>query len=130
MIIVYCSFRCIESDSIHFTKHVCVLHLLVHVNYKALPIMSKVVKGLPKIQINHEGVCKGCAQGKNTKNTFPSNTSKAKWILDIVHSNVCSPMSATSLSGRVYYVYFIDEYSHNNWIYFLKSKEKVFGKFK
>ena len=39
-------------------------------------------------------------------------------------------MSATSLSGHVYYVYFIDEYSHKTWIYFLKSKDEVFGKFK
>ena len=51
---------------------------LAHVNYKALPIVSKVVTGLPEIQDNHEGVCKGCAQWKNTKNPFPSSNSKAK----------------------------------------------------
>ena len=49
---------------------------LDHVNYKAFPIVSKAVAGLPKIQINSEGVCKGCAQGKNTKNPFPSSKSK------------------------------------------------------
>jgi hypothetical protein len=35
-----------------------------HIHYKALPIMSKMVTGLPKIQVDHEGMCKGCAQGK------------------------------------------------------------------
>ena len=30
------------------------------VHYKSLPIVSKVVIGLPEIQIEHEGVCKGC----------------------------------------------------------------------
>ena len=40
---------------------------LAHVHYKALPIVSKVLTGLPEIQINHEGVCKGCAQGKKYK---------------------------------------------------------------
>ena len=35
---------------------------LAHVNYKALPIVNKLVTGLPKIQINHKGACKGCAQ--------------------------------------------------------------------
>ena len=34
---------------------------LAHVNYKSFPIVSKVVTGLLEIQINHEGVCKGCA---------------------------------------------------------------------
>ena len=48
---------------------------LSHVNYKALPIVSKLATGLPKFQIDH-GVCKGCSQGKNTKNPFPNNNSK------------------------------------------------------
>jgi hypothetical protein len=64
------------------------------------------------------------------KNPFPSSDSKAKGVLDIVHSDVCRPMSAPSLSGYIYYVSFIDDYSHKTWIYFLKSKGEVFGKFK
>ena len=92
--------------------------------------MSKVATGLPEIQINHEGVCKGCAQGKNTKNPFPRGNSKAKGILDIVHSDVYGSMSTTSLSGYVYYVSFIDDSSRKTWIYFLKGKDEVFEKFK
>ena len=65
---------------------------LAHVHYRALPFASKVVEGLPKIQAKHEGVCKGCAKGKNTKKTFPISGSKAKGILGIIHSNVCGPM--------------------------------------
>ena len=84
--------------------------ILAHVNYKALPIVSKVVTGLPEIHINHGGVCKGCAQGFNIKYPFPSSNSKSKGILDIVHSDVCKPMLTTSLSGYVYYVSFIDDY--------------------
>ena len=75
-------------------------------------------------------MCKGCAQGKNVKNPFPSIDNKAKGILDIVHSDVCGPMTATSLSGYVYYVSFIDDYSRKTWIYFLKGKNEVFSKFK
>ena len=65
---------------------------LAHVNYKPLPIVRKVVTCLPKIQINNEGVCKGCAQGKNTKNPFPRSNSKAKGILETDHSYLCIPM--------------------------------------
>ena len=50
--------------------------------------------------------------------------------MEIVHSDVCRPMSATSLSGYVYYVSFIDDYSHKTWIYFLKGKDEVFERFK
>ena len=64
------------------------------------------------IQKDHEGVCKGCAQGKNTKKPYPNNDSKAKGILDIIHSDICGPMQTTSLSGYVYYTSSIDDYSH------------------
>ena len=39
-------------------------------------------------------------------------------------------MPSASLSGYVYYVSFIDDYSRKTWVYFLKSKDEVFGKFK
>ena len=50
--------------------------------------------------------------------------------MDIVHSDVCGPITTTSLSGYVYYVSLIDYYSHKTWIYFLKGKNEVFSKFK
>ena len=46
---------------------------LAHVHYRALPFVSKAVEGLPETQTKHDSVCKGCAKGKNTKNTFPSS---------------------------------------------------------
>jgi hypothetical protein len=72
---------------------------------------------------------KGCAQGKNIKNPFPESDSKAG-VLELIHSNVCGPIPSTSLSGYVYYVSFIDDYSRKTWAYFLKSKDEVFEKFK
>ena len=90
----------------------------------------KAVSGFPDIQENPEDICKGCAQGKNTKKTFPSSESKEKIILDIVHSNVCGPMSFILLSEYVYYVSFIDDFSCKTWIYFLKGRNEFFSKFK
>jgi hypothetical protein len=43
---------------------------------------------------------------------------------------MCGPMPSSSISGYVYYVSFIDDYSRKTWIYFLKSKDEVFRKFK
>ena len=48
----------------------------------------------------------------------------------MVHPDVCVPVSATSLSGYVYYVSFIDDYSRRTWIYFLKGKDEVLEIFK
>ena len=103
---------------------------LAHVHYRALPIVIKAIEGLPEIQAKHDGVCKGFAKGKNTKKTFPSSESKSKGILEIIHSNVCGPMSSSSLRGYAYYVYFIDDFSRKTWVYFMKNKDEVFIKFK
>ena len=48
----------------------------------------------------------------------------------MVLSDVCGTMSSSSLSGYLYYVSFIDNFSHNTSIYFLKEKSEVFSKFK
>jgi hypothetical protein len=74
-------------------------------------------------------VCKGCALGKNIKKAFPSSENRSKGILDLIHSDVCGPMPANSLGGSLYYVTFIDDFSRKTWLYLLKTKDEVFGKF-
>jgi hypothetical protein len=121
-----------ETTLIHNTINPCELwhRRLAHLHYKELLIMSKMVTGLPEIQVDHEGISKGCAEGKSVKSPFPSSESKAKSVLDITHSNLCGPMSTSSSNGYVYYVSFIDDFSRKAWIYFLKTKGEVFIKFK
>jgi hypothetical protein len=121
-----------DATLTHSTKSPCEIwhRRLAHINYRALPYVSKIVTSLPEFKVDHEGACKGCAQGKNINNHFPKSDSKAEGILDLVHSNVCGPMPSTSLSRCVYCVSFIDDYSCKSWVYFLKSKDEVLGKFK
>jgi hypothetical protein len=103
---------------------------LAHINYKALPYICKAVTCLPELKVDHEGVCNGCAQGKNIKNPFSKRDNKAEGVLELIHSDASGPMPSSSMSGYVYYVSFIDDYSRKTWLYFLKSKDEVFNKFK
>jgi hypothetical protein len=100
-----------------------------HINYQALPFLRRMVEGIPESKSTHEGICKGCALGKNIKKSFPSSNNKSKEILDLIHSDVCGPMPVRSLGGSFYYVIFIDDYSRRTWLYLLKTKDKVFNKF-
>ena len=88
-----------EAALIHDTTSPCELwhRRISHINYKALPHVSKVVTGLPDLKIDHEGVCKGCVKGKNIKNPFPKSDTKSEGILEFIHSDVYDPMSSTSL---------------------------------
>ena len=102
---------------------------LAHLHYKALPLLSKMVTGLPELVNHNEGVCKGCALGKNSRKKFPKSNSKAEGILDIIHSDVCGKMSTPASGNLLYYATFIDDHSRKTWIYLLNSKDEVFDKF-
>jgi hypothetical protein len=53
----------VDQALVHITINPCELwhRRSAHIHYKALPVVNKMVKGLPKIQVFHDGVCKGCA---------------------------------------------------------------------
>jgi hypothetical protein len=78
----------------------------------------------------YRDVCRGCALGNFTKASFPSSDARSVGILDLVHMDVCWPMPRKCLSGCEYYLTFIDDYSRKTWIYFLKTKSKVFKRFR
>jgi hypothetical protein len=116
---------------LHDTISLCELwhRRLAHIHYRALPALGKMVTGLPEIQVQHNGVCRGCALGKNVKGSFLSNDSISKGILDLIHSDVCGPMTVSSLNRYLYYVLFINDHSRKTWIYFLKTKDGVLARF-
>ena len=83
-----------DASLTHSTESPCELfhRRLAHINYKSLPYVSKVVTVLPKFKVDHEGVWKGCAQGKNINNHFPKSDNKTEGILELIHSDVCGLM--------------------------------------
>jgi hypothetical protein len=74
--------------------------------------------------------CENCIYGKQNQVRFPSGATRAKGILESIHSAVFGPVPIPSLGKSVYYVSFIDDFSRNTWIYFLRKKSEVFDKFK
>ena len=51
---------------------------LAHVHYRALPIASKGVEGIPEIQAKDDGVYKGCEKGKKERRHFQAAKAKQK----------------------------------------------------
>ena len=74
--------------------------------------------------------CKSCVEGKLHKTPFPSDGRKRAAVpLGLVHSDVCGPMSAESLSRARYFLIFVDDKTNYVWVYFLKYKSEVLSKF-
>jgi hypothetical protein len=101
---------------------------LSHIHYRSLLALGNMVTGLPEIHVQHDGVFKGCALGKNVKGSFLSSDSRSKG-LDLIHSDVCGPMIVSSLNRYLYYVLFIDDHSQKMWIYLLTTKDGVLAIF-
>ena len=79
--------------------------------------------GLPK---NFQGqeVCEGYMSGKQHMEKFVKSKSwRAKTPLHLVHSDLMGPLEHPSISGFMYVLTFIDDYSKRIWVYFLKAKK-------
>ena len=84
---------------------------LRHLHFRALPGLQQMVKGMPSFDSIHDSIYQGCALGKNVKNKFPISYNISKGILDLVHLDLCGPMSTHSLNGYLYHALFIDDFS-------------------
>ena len=76
-------------------------------------------------------VCQYCLRGKQTRLSFPQEaTHRASKPFELVHSDLCGPMSTESLSGASYMMVIIDNFSRYIWASFLKTKDLAFTSFK
>ena len=74
-------------------------------------------------------VCESCLEGKITKRPFKAKGNRATVQLELVHTDVCGPMTIQAKGGYEYFITFTDDYSRYGYIYLMRHKSKAFGKF-
>ena len=103
---------------------------LGHMSEKGMKIMHSNGK-LPGLQSVEIDMCEDCILGKQKRVSFQtSGRTPKKERLELVHSDVWGPTTVPSISGKQYFVTFIDDHSRKVWVYFLKYKSEVFEAFK
>jgi transposase InsO family protein len=104
---------------------------LGHIREKGLQLIhgKGMVEGMSNFSLDFD-FCEHCLYGKQNRVRFPSGATRVEGILQLVHSDVFGLVSVPSFGKSVYYVSFIDDFSRNTWIYFLKKKFEVFDRFK
>ena len=70
--------------------------------------------------------CEACLMDKMTKTLFTCHPEWTQELLEIVHSDVCGPVSISARGGYVYFVIFIDDLSRSGYIYLMKHKSGTF----
>ncbi|GJU00424.1 zinc finger, CCHC-type containing protein [Tanacetum coccineum] len=103
-----------------------------HINFNSMKFMAKkkLIEGMPKLNIPPQP-CEGCLVGKQTRNPFPTHTSYiAKKRLELIHGDLCGPVSPPTPSGNRYFMLLVDDYSRVMWVYLLKTKDEALQVFK
>ena len=82
--------------------------------------------------LDYESVdaCEPCLMGKMTKTSFSGTMEQETNLLEIIHTDVCSPMNIEALDRYHYFLIFTDDLSRYEYIYLMKHKSETFEKFK
>lgn len=102
---------------------------LGHLNYNDVHKLPNCTTGVQLSSQKEKYVCISCLEGKQTRQSFPSNGSRASGLLELVHTDVCGPIQVASIGGARYFTTFIDDFSRKVYVYIIKSKTEVFEKF-
>jgi hypothetical protein len=74
--------------------------------------------------------CEPCLLGKMTRTPLTGTVERASDLLEIIHTDVCGPMSVTTHNGYHYFVTFTNDLSRYGYIYLMKHKSETFENFK
>jgi hypothetical protein len=69
--------------------------------------------------------CSQCVEGKQTQFPYNNNRKPATRSLELIHSELCGPISPVSFDGKKYILTFIDDFTHFTAAYMLESKSEV-----
>ena len=103
-----------------------------HLSYKGLRTLSyrNMVRGLPQLSTSNV-TCTDCLKGKQHRDPIPKkSTWRASQKLELIHADICGPITPTSNSNKRYILLFTDDYSRKTWVYFLVEKSEAFSSFK
>nr|GEU32598.1 DNA-directed DNA polymerase [Tanacetum cinerariifolium] len=74
--------------------------------------------------------CKSCISGKMARKPFPHQVERAKDLLGLIYTYVCSSFRTVSREGASYFITFTYDFSSYGDVYLMKHKHEVFEAFK
>ncbi|KAH7845363.1 hypothetical protein Vadar_001167 [Vaccinium darrowii] len=100
-----------------------------HLGFESLRKLSRggMVRGLP--QLDHvDQLCDACLAGKQRRAPFPQEAKHwATGRLDLVHGDLCGPVTPATHGGRSYFLLLVNDFSRYIWLVLLSSKDEAVG---
>ena len=123
------------------------IHIFINIEAKRCKVNNDSATYLWHCRLGHIGVkrmkklhadgilesldaCEPCLMGKMTKTPFSGTMEQATDLLEIIHTDVCGPMSVKAHGKYRYFLNFTDDLSRYGYIYLIKHKSETFEKFK
>jgi transposase InsO family protein len=95
-----------------------------HISVDALHQLGRqdMVRGLPRLE-HVEQLCNICVMTKHRQAPFPAKVKyRAEGILDLVHSDICGPITPATPGERRYFLLLVDDASRYMWLALLTAK--------
>ena len=104
----------------------------LHLGYINPNRIQRLIKDrlLEPLDFDEFSVCEFCLEGKMTKRPFNAKGKRAQELLELVHTDVCGPMSTQAKGGYEYFITFTNDYSRYGYVYLMKWKSEAFEEFK
>jgi hypothetical protein len=103
-----------------------------HISFHALKSLAgkDMVRGLPHFDHVNQ-VCDGCMIAKHRRAPLPmSSEFRATDTLELLHTDMCSPISPQKFSGKKYFLLVVDDCTRYMWIVLIKSKDEALSSLK
>jgi gag-polypeptide of LTR copia-type/Integrase core domain/GAG-pre-integrase domain/Zinc knuckle len=100
-----------------------------HLGYDNMARLPAMVKGIgvtaAEFKAANNEVCEPCLKAKQTRLPFKQSETNIERALDLLHMDVCGPMSVPTLGGRRYVVTFLDDFTGLSLVRVMKEKSEV-----
>lgn len=109
-------------------------HRFGHLNYEMIKHMERrgSVIGLQLSKREPDHLCVGCQFGTHQRAPFPVNSVRQRFPKpgDLIHADICGPMSVPSYGGSVYFVLFKDDATSFRFVFCISRKSEALACFK
>jgi hypothetical protein len=101
---------------------------LSHLNFKNINYLVKhnLVRGLPQLDFQQDGLCDACQLGKQRRGSFKSKTvNTITEPFHLLHMDLFGPVNIQSISKKRYTLVIVDDFTRFTWVYFIAKKDAV-----
>ena len=109
-------------------------HRFAHLNFEMIKQMERrgSVTGLQLSKREPDHMCVGCQFGKHQRASFPVNPIRQRFPKpgDLIHGDICGPMSVPSYGRSTYFVIFKDDATSYRFVFCIRRKSEALACFK